>query len=119
MLGFNPTNINHELCHYTDHVTYMLGFNPTNINHELCHHTDHVTYMLGFNPTNIVNLNSQQHGELQNPILKTDRAPHKPTSSSALPSEEATPLKNLIATASPLYVPATTFPDAPSPSAAA
>jgi hypothetical protein len=42
--GFNPSNINHELCHYTDDVTKMAaGFTPSNINHELCHYTDDVT----------------------------------------------------------------------------
>jgi hypothetical protein len=32
LLGVNPNNINHELCHYTDDVTRLLGVNPNNNN---------------------------------------------------------------------------------------
>jgi hypothetical protein len=31
MPGLQPSNINHELCHYTDDVTRMAGLQPSNI----------------------------------------------------------------------------------------
>jgi hypothetical protein len=51
--GFNPSNINHELCHYADDVTLWPGFNPSEINHELCHYADDVTLWPGFNPSDL------------------------------------------------------------------
>jgi hypothetical protein len=71
-VGFNPSNINHELCHYTDDATCMLASTPatSTMNHELCHYTDDVTCMLASTPA-IARTNSRggYNYELCHPLL--------------------------------------------------